>query len=840
MARKTQKNQTKQKPRSESPMLPGLGLMLCIASLLLALSLFSYTWEDISLLKVPANDPPSNLFGPVGAWCAFMHFMILGVGAFLVPLFFLSAGLLFIFSKAEKKGSRIAWMLGTLLCTICVIQIDANAWQRLSISINIGPDAGGLFGRMIISRFLAYWLNGVGAAFVMWVALLGCLFMALRWQTVLVGYRWIMQNIGTIRIRRLSHDDEHDDGPVEAAPVRSRRQSAPKPGKAAAAKVSPPRAFEPEPDPILQEEDEPEPKLKPKRRSILSREPKAPKALSESEEKPRASKPAFSTKAAFKPKSKAKPTITEDRDSAMPAATDLMPPREPGTVPSYTLPPFDLLEPLVDPSLSKVDVDPTATAQLLIDTLSEFGIEGQINNVEVGPVVTSYEVLPAPGVRVERISNLANNLALSLKATSIRVQAPIPGKGVVGIEVPNDSSQLVQIRGIVEGRSWRSSKAALPLVLGKDVGGKDLVVDLAAMPHLLIAGATGAGKTVCMNSILAGLLMSRTPEQMRLMLVDPKIVEFSVYENLPHLVVPVITDPKKVCLGLRWAINEMESRYKLFAKVGVRNIASYNSREIVQQEELFGEDVPAPSKNEPPATVPYIVVVIDELADLMLVDQAGIENSIARLAQLSRAVGIHMIIATQRPSVNVITGTIKANFPGRIAFQVAQRVDSRTILDTVGADKLLGKGDMLYLAPGSSKLMRAQGSMTTDDEIRNIADHWRAQSEPIFEMTIKEKLDKPESTSKLESDSGEDDALLEQAIEIIRETRRASTSSLQRRLRIGYTRAARVIDVLEERGVLGPPRGSEPREILIDLDAETPDLDEDGEDYVEQEVSQES
>jgi DNA segregation ATPase FtsK/SpoIIIE, S-DNA-T family len=840
MAGKTKTNQTKQKPRPESPMLPGFGLMLCIAALLLALSLFSYTWEDISLLKVPANDPPSNLFGPVGAWCAFMHFMILGVGAFLVPLFFLCAGLLIIFSKAKKMGSRIAWMFGTLLCTICVIQIDANAWQRLSTNMNIGPDAGGLFGRLIISRFLAYWLNGVGAAFVMWAALLGCLFMTLRWQTVLAGYRWIMQNIGTVRIRRAAHDEEDDDASVDAAPVRTRRQLTRKPRKAAVADASPPRAFEPERDPILLEDDELEPELKPKRRSILSREPKAPKAPSKSEETSKSPKPAFSTKATFKPKPKSKPTITEDRESAMPGATDLMPPREPGVVPSYTLPPFDLLEPLVDPSLSKIDVDPTATAQLLIDTLSEFGIEGQINNVEVGPVVTSYEVLPAPGVRVERISNLANNLALSLKATSIRVQAPIPGKGVVGIEVPNDTSQLVQIRGIVEGRAWRTSKAALPLVLGKDVGGKDLVVDLAAMPHLLIAGATGAGKTVCMNSILAGLLMSRTPEQMRLMLVDPKIVEFSVYENLPHLVVPVITDAKKVCLGLRWAINEMESRYKLFAKVGVRNIASYNSREIVQQEELFGEEVPAPSKNEPPATVPYIVVVIDELADLMLVDQAGIENSIARLAQLSRAVGIHMIIATQRPSVNVITGTIKANFPGRIAFQVAQRVDSRTILDTVGADKLLGKGDMLFLAPGSSKLMRAQGSMTTDDEILNIANHWRAQSEPIFEMSIKEKLDKPESTSKLESDSGEDDALLEQAIEIIRETRRASTSSLQRRLRIGYTRAARVIDVLEERGILGPPRGSEPREILIDLDAETPDMDDEGEDYVEQEASRES
>ncbi len=334
---------------------------------------------------------------------------------------------------------------------------------------------------------------------------------------------------------------------------------------------------------------------------------------------------------------------------------------------------------------------------------------------------------------------------------------------------------------------------------------------------------------MCMNSVLAGLLMSRTPDQLRLLLVDPKIVEFSVYENLPHLVVPVITDPKKVALGLRWAINEMEARYKLFAKVGVRNIQTYNSREVVRQEDLFEGELAPPQKNEPPPTLPYIVIVIDELADLMLADQAGIENSIARLAQLSRAVGIHMIIATQRPSVNVITGTIKANFPGRIAFQVAQRVDSRTILDTVGADKLLGRGDMLYLSPGSSKLLRAQGAMTTDDEIRAVADYWRSQGEPAYEMAIKEKLDKSESASKLESDSGEDDDIINQAIEIIRETRRASTSSLQRRLRIGYTRAARVIDILEERGILGPPRGSEPREILIDLDAGVPGMEDDEE-----------
>ncbi|HEY8241342.1 MAG TPA: FtsK/SpoIIIE domain-containing protein, partial [Kiritimatiellia bacterium] len=333
---------------------------------------------------------------------------------------------------------------------------------------------------------------------------------------------------------------------------------------------------------------------------------------------------------------------------------------------------------------------------------------------------------------------------------------------------------------------------------------------------------TGSGKTVCMNSVLAGLLMHRTPDQMRLMLIDPKIVEFSGYNGLPHLVVPVITEAKKVSLGLRWAINEMEKRYKMFAKAGVRNIEAFNSRPIVKQEELFAGDVPEEKDEDAeeavPDRVPYIVIVVDELADLMLVAQAEVENQIARLAQLSRAVGIHMVLATQRPSVNVITGTIKANFPARIAFQVAQANDSRTILDAMGADKLLGKGDMLFLNPGVKQLIRAQGTLTTDGEIHRIVDNLKQQGVPQYEMAIKDKI---EGKTADIPDIGEDD-LLEAALEIIRQTRRASTSSLQRRLRIGYTRAARIMDLLESRGVVGPAQGSDPREILIDLDGEVP------------------
>jgi S-DNA-T family DNA segregation ATPase FtsK/SpoIIIE len=497
-----------------------------------------------------------------------------------------------------------------------------------------------------------------------------------------------------------------------------------------------------------------------------------------------------------------------------------VPARAPGNS-AWTLPTTALLDPLPPESQREIKTEHLVDGRrILTETLAEFGIEAEVTHCEVGPVVTRYELLPAAGVRVERISGLSSNIALSMKAESVRVQAPIPGKGVVGIEVPNPKTTMVFLREILESAAWTAKDYAIPLALGKDVGGREIVADLADMPHMLVAGATGSGKTVCMNSLLCGLLMTRTPDELRLMLVDPKIVEFSAFAKLPHLVVPVITDAKKVALGLRWAINEMEKRYKMFAHAGVRNIKAFNSRPILKQGALFGE---AEGAGETvPDKLPYIVIVVDELADLMLVARADIETSIARLAQLSRAVGIHMILATQRPSVNVITGTIKANFPARIAFQVAQKVDSRTILDAIGADKLLGKGDMLFLPPGTGRLTRAQGCLTQDSEVRSIVEFLAAQGAPQYEVSIKEKIEQKMTDLP---DLEEDNELLEQALEIIRQTKRASTSSLQRRLRIGYTRAARVMDLLEERGVVGPAQGSDPREILIDLDGEIPQND---------------
>ena len=429
------------------------------------------------------------------------------------------------------------------------------------------------------------------------------------------------------------------------------------------------------------------------------------------------------------------------------------------------------------------------------------------------------------GVRVEMIKSLADNIALKMHAESVRIQAPIPGKGVCGVEVPNTARAGVFFRDLIESSEFQSDTHSLPLVLGKDVSGDSMIFDLSKMPHMLIAGATGAGKSVCMNTILTGLLMKYSPDDLRLILVDPKTVEFHTYNDLPHLVVPVITNAKKVALGLRWAIDEMERRFRYFRQEGVRDLPGYNQRTITKQESLFGEDESLVAEQEGkevvPDRLPYIVIVIDELADLMAVAQAEIEAGIARLAAKSRAAGIHMILATQRPDVKVITGTIKANFPARVAFKVSQKVDSRTILDRMGADTLLGKGDMLVLPPGSDKLIRSQGAFTSDGEIERIANFWKEQSKPEFIAEIQDKINKPVADLP-EIDDGGDEEIIEQALEVIRQTKRASTSSLQRRLRIGYTRAARIMDLLEERGIIGPPDGAGPREILVDLDGEIP------------------
>ncbi|MEA2067976.1 MAG: DNA translocase FtsK [Verrucomicrobiota bacterium] len=778
------------KTKTEDPVRSGwreiAGILVGTVGLMLLLGVLSYNPADISVFRNEAGS--HNWIGPFGARTAYAAFMYFGVAGYVIPFCILWIGISSVFWSARKIYPRLLWFVLGLFCLAGLVDMNEQVWHGAVERLNIGTP-GGLMGEVLAQRSLGYWIGHAGAGIAFFVLLAISVVRMLDLQFVeLCKLAW--KKAKGFRLEKPTVEEVFE--PVEKKPKRKRAPRRPKP------------------------EADQEPtgdRLPVDIRAMVEERQKAEEKKKKPALKPKPT-PVLEKVGRDKPKKEAKPG-----EEGFSGALESEPHAE------YKLPSLDLLEPPVPQAKGMSANEVGDTAEILQRALEEFGVEAKVTGVQQGPVVTCYEILPAPGVRVERIKALADNIALKMHAESIRIQAPIPGKGVCGVEVPNSTRASVFFRDMVESREFQGNKNALPLVLGKDVSGDSMIFDLAKMPHLLIAGATGAGKSVCMNSILTGLLMKHTPDDMRLILVDPKTVEFHQYNNLPHLVVPVITNAKKVALGLKWAIDEMERRFKWFRLAGVRDLPSFNARAIAKQEELFGEEVvgdaPEKKKDSIPEKLPYIVIVIDELADLMAVAQAEIEAGIARLAAKSRAAGIHMILATQRPDVKVITGTIKANFPVRIAFKVSQKVDSRTILDRMGADTLLGRGDMLVLPPGSDKLIRSQGAFTSDKEIDNVTNFWKDQSKPEFISEIHEKIEKP-STDLPEMDSGEDDDIVEQAMEVIRQTKRASTSSLQRRLRIGYTRAARVMDLLEERGIIGPPDGAGPREILIDLDGEIP------------------
>ncbi len=553
-----------------------------------------------------------------------------------------------------------------------------------------------------------------------------------------------------------------------------------------------------------------------------------------------------------------------------------------GRFPNYQIPQFDLLDPLPEVDDSDADDDhKEETRQIIIDTLKAFGIEVTAGPITRGPTITRYEIYPSTGLRVSRISQLEADIARATCAERINILAPIPGKDTVGIEIANSKKVAVPLHELLYSTDFNSSKKKIPLALGKDVYGNTVIADLAAMPHCLVAGATGSGKSVCINSIIASMLFKFSPDELRFIMVDPKVVEMQMYNRLPHLVVPVVTDPKKTVAALKWVVNEMEKRYKIFAKVGVRNFDSFNSRPIPEKEkpapvpepeeelmddgseseapfdprELLDPAVPSSHQAPPwsmmedepdeemnslaaalsdgelgpeaddedeevyeeqiPTKFPYIVVLIDELADLMQTAPADVEMCIARIAQKARAAGIHLIIATQTPRADVVTGIIKANIPSRIAFQVSSALDSRVILDTKGADKLVGKGDMLYLPPGSAKLERAQGAFVTDAEIERLIDHCASQAKPQFEKEIQASINGEGGDDEDDDVSQADEELIMKCIEVVRQEQKASTSLLQRRLRLGYTRAARMVDILEQRGIVGPGEGAKAREVFL-------------------------
>jgi S-DNA-T family DNA segregation ATPase FtsK/SpoIIIE len=792
-------------------------------ALLLLLSLISYDPQDVGIRAGTDSGAIHNFIGPVGAWIAVVSYFGFGLAAWVVMAVLIVTGILIL------AGNEISWktksIAGVLLvlascCLLHIIDLR-GAIDKLGL-----PDSsGGLVGLWVGELFIG--LLGRAGTFIVFAALYVIsliLLIQLRpsyWFAIATSavqdfwHRTVSR--ATDKDLRESLTDRERDLKLRGAELqrevaRQERQA---------------RKLAQQTEPKIEDRTQPLPSAA-----------RTADAQQDAEDSPGTSAPSdpiisdtTATPIPARPAKKPKPATPLPTPPLSSDAAEL----------PYELPPVDLLDAPTPgaPRPAGVVEDLKVNAEILRATLEEFDIPVQIAEVTKGPVVTLYEMIPASGVRVEKIASLANNIALAMKAVSIRVLTPVPGKGTVGIEVPNSKSTAVYLRDMLESDAWHKTKAKIPLALGRDVAGHPLIADLADMPHMLIAGATGSGKTVCINAILSAMLYRFGPDQLRLVLVDPKVVEMQHYNVLPHLVVPVVNEPKRVPIALRWVINEMEKRFQIFAKVGVRNIASFNSRDktkpkaepqsnpetdadtpVDQQPELKIQ-VPRDSDLIIPETVPYIVVVIDELADLMHTVPADVEMAVARLTALGRAAGIHLIVATQRPSVDVVTGVIKSNIPCRIAFQVASKQDSRVVLDANGADKLLGKGDMLYLPPGSAKPVRAQGVLVSDAEIHKLLDFIGKNAKQQFVPEIHQKLSKTTILPDEESNE-EDEELVEQAIEVIRQTNRASTSIIQRRLRIGYTRAARIMDLLESRGFVGPNKGAEPRDILVDLEEKIP------------------
>jgi len=795
-------------------------LYLLIGTLLLV-ALINFDPEQTTLRTT--NPTKSNLVGWVGADSAFWLFYSLGAAAWLVTFF------LFWLFYINLKGMRrlaAARMIGIVICVVSACGLAAMQDFIFTDKNIYASGPGGEFGRTIFDSILHESMGVFGSGLLQaTVLILSLIFVLTRdlgaWFDR--AFAWLF-NLRDLWRKRQAEKREIRSFKDEAR-AKLREQATAELRKQVANLSAPPetRKF------TLPKGEAGIPIPPPKTQKILSlrgnsHPPAAP---------PQAGLQATSSTRgdSIQPEAPA-PSAKMPLKIVTPEATRKGEKRQPRDGDDYIFPPLTILR---DAARTNPELDETEHAQnaeTLLRTLSEFGVEVSLGEIHIGPVITRYEVMPAPGVRVEKIAGLDKNIALGMRAQSVRILAPVPGKGVVGVEVPNKNATAVGLREILESADWVESKAELPIVIGKDVSGAPIVADLARMPHLLIAGATGSGKSVCINSIIASLVYHAGPKKVRMLMIDPKIVELKIFNSLPHMMIPVVTEPKKVPGALKWLLSEMEKRYRIFAKAGVRNVSAFNARgdsapaTVVPDEEadvhlLPTLEVPRDEELVIPDRLPYIVCLIDELADLMMVAPAEVETSIARIAQLARAAGIHLIIATQRPSVNVITGVIKANLPSRIAFQVASKVDSRTILDTGGADQLIGRGDMLFSPPGTSRIVRAQGAFVSDEEVSAVIESLKKNGPPAYLQEVQDHVDRdPDAESASIDELGEsDDELFPQAIEVLKASRRASTSMLQRRLRIGYNRAARLMELLEARGVVGPENGAQPREILTDLDS---------------------
>ena len=795
------------------------GLVFLAAGVLFLLSLASFHPGDPSWNHVGGNLTTHNLIGRFGAHLSDLLLQAFGLGAFLIP--FLIFALSWKWMRSEATPAPAIKLIGsaTLVASACGVAALLTSLRLFENTILPGGTAG-----FLLADSLKRSLNIAGAAVVLITSLVVSLYLVStftlatveRWLAPLVALYARLRDRGHRYLeRRRENKLQRLERKRAAAELRETERLAKIEGRRPQAPIAD-QAEAPEPAapfsvPIVQSADP----------AVASRSKRrAPAPVTETlpwdEPAPAAADPQPDLPATVdeipicllneKPAAE-KANLFEFPFSATRSAGPRLP-----TI--YKLPSTDLLNEI--PQRSAFDEQELKNVAAAIKVkFEEFNVLGSVVQINPGPVVTTFEFKPEAGMKYSRITNLREDLCLGLQAESILIER-IPGKMTVGIEVPNSRREVISLRAVIESEEFENSPSRLTISMGKDISGRIKVASLETMPHALIAGSTGSGKSVMINSLIMSILYKSTPDEVRMIMVDPKRVELGIYEGIPHLLTPVITDPRKATNALKNAVLEMERRLRLLAEVGARNIDQYNKkiRNLRNEPRSLFEDDEQPEKEEL-KPLPYILILIDELADLMMLEGRNVEESVTRLAQMARAVGMHLVLATQRPSVDVITGLIKANFPARISFRVATRVDSRTVLDVMGAEHLLGKGDMLFLPPGSSRLTRVHGAFVTETEINGVVDFWKAQARPEYDQSYLIAPPTDESPSDGDEEpSGEQDAMYEEALRVVMEMGKASTSTLQRRLRLGYGRAARILDMMYRDGIIGPPDGSKPREVL--------------------------
>ena len=796
----------------------------------------SYDWRAIEGLRSPV-EKSSNWIGALGDFFAYWGYVLFGMAIWIVPIACVLAGICCIAGRRMKAGRRIAWFFVFLIACACLVQVaepNAPGIHSFRIKTNF-EQAGGVFGFLIMTKFLMPLLSPFGSTVLIVILLIASLAAAIGMHNLIslaqtiIG--WAMgpgARLGKPG-EEASEEEKAAYNAALAAREEARRQKEEEKARAKEEKLRAKEALKEAKAAKKREIEEARLRMEQARQERKDKYAAQVEAIRKAREAARAGREEeLNGAAASQPNNQsAKSSRYEENEEAPQPHNDKGP---------YVLPDISLLNPIPKSAADHGNVE--EVAKRLIDTLKLFGVDAKMSYTVQGPVVTKYAIELAPGTRYSSVTNIEKNLMGAMHARSLRIEAPIPGEDRVGIEVPNKKPISITFREIIESDAWKKSKAELPLLFGKNAAGKELVSDLATMPHMLVAGATGQGKSVCLNSIINGLLMTRTPEELKLIMVDPKSVEFTPYASIPHLLVPVITDNRKVVFALHWAVAEMEKRLKLFAREKVRNIYDFNHRKSVTQTDMF-RSVSDEELSDVPKTVPYIVIIIDEVADLMATAAKEVTPDISRLTAKARAAGIHLILATQRPDAKVITGTIKANIPGRVAFKTAQGIDSRTILDDTGAENLIGRGDMLFKSK-DGLLIRAQGAWIADEEIERITKFIEEHSDTQFDEKFATKLGRvkeqaiddpfssnPDDPDNLPQDdntsspretvkANESASLYKKAIEVIINTNRASVSHFQRRLGIGYNNAARLCDQLEENGVIAPQSGAGPRTILLD------------------------